>query len=334
MILMASFFLFEIIHIWAACGVDEHDCGVRFNELFADWLDQWVAKNREAEETTNGTETDTSLVYRFAHKTLASSRLTSLLQSVLHQLCYLVQAHESWAFGAATLDQLVARMQRLVRLHFARRAIRKRLREQHNKESKQDEDEEDEDSDSDGDLEPREQLLVVIDRIDRVLYTPQDVAALCRLLDKLYEALDEDKDTSPLRLKIVLTYYAPAAAAHDDSSSLVAHVEKRFGAPSVARIASSSSAVASLSTNNNNSGNSGVLDAVCDKWLAASSVTQHFVKCLFVLLEQTRYGMKECELVQLVIAYTRAHEPHILAKLQQPQPAATGSVTYYFNVMH
>jgi hypothetical protein len=49
----------------------------------------------------SASEAANAVVYRFCAKTGASFTLKSLLQSVMHQLCYLFEVHESYAFQVA-----------------------------------------------------------------------------------------------------------------------------------------------------------------------------------------------------------------------------------------
>ncbi len=48
-----------------------------------------------------GEPSDMLVVYRFCAHTVVSSALATLVQSVAHQLCYILGVHESWAFAVS-----------------------------------------------------------------------------------------------------------------------------------------------------------------------------------------------------------------------------------------
>ena len=48
-----------------------------------------------------GELSDLLVVYRFCAHTVVSSALATLVQSVAHQLCYILGVHESWAFAVS-----------------------------------------------------------------------------------------------------------------------------------------------------------------------------------------------------------------------------------------
>jgi hypothetical protein len=50
-----------------------------------------------------GEPSDMLVVYRFCAHTVVSSALATLVQSVAHQLCYILGVHESWAFAVSQL---------------------------------------------------------------------------------------------------------------------------------------------------------------------------------------------------------------------------------------
>lgn len=56
------------------------------------------AQIESTKASCGSTEASNAVVYRFCAKTSASFTLKSLLQSVMHQLCYLFEVHESYAF--------------------------------------------------------------------------------------------------------------------------------------------------------------------------------------------------------------------------------------------
>lgn len=68
-----------------------------FNILMSKWLNNLIDGNSKKNEM----ESRTSIIYRFCNHSILSADLTTLLQNVLHQLCYVIEIHESCAFDVS-----------------------------------------------------------------------------------------------------------------------------------------------------------------------------------------------------------------------------------------
>lgn len=70
-----------------------------FNILMSKWLNKLIESNSKKNEI----EPRTSIIYRYCNHSILSADLTTLLQNVLHQLCYIIEVHESCAFDVSYL---------------------------------------------------------------------------------------------------------------------------------------------------------------------------------------------------------------------------------------
>lgn len=68
-----------------------------FNILMSKWLNKLMESNLKK----NDSNALPSIIYRYCNHSILSADLTTLLQSILHQLCYIIEIHESCAFDVS-----------------------------------------------------------------------------------------------------------------------------------------------------------------------------------------------------------------------------------------
>ncbi|RNA27285.1 NACHT and WD repeat domain-containing 2-like [Brachionus plicatilis] len=61
-------------------------------------MSKWLNKLIDTRSKKNDSNRKSSIIYRYCNHSILSSDLTTLLQSVFHQLCYIIEIHESCAF--------------------------------------------------------------------------------------------------------------------------------------------------------------------------------------------------------------------------------------------
>jgi hypothetical protein len=79
------------------------------SHLVAHWLANFASSAKSSSQ---------ACVYRFAGHTVLASRFSTLMQSIWHQLTYLMDCHESWAFDSS--DQLSDNIIKLMAFHKAK----------------------------------------------------------------------------------------------------------------------------------------------------------------------------------------------------------------------
>ena len=76
-----------------ASGGGDEAASTYFDRFFAKWM------SRNSLSSTEGNKSGNKLiVYRFCNHTILASDVLTLLQSIVHQLCYILDVHESLAF--------------------------------------------------------------------------------------------------------------------------------------------------------------------------------------------------------------------------------------------
>ena len=66
------------------------------DELVSKWIFNSVKQNQQ-----NKAPHLRSLVFRFCGHTILASDIFTLIQSIVHQICYLFEVHESWSFNVS-----------------------------------------------------------------------------------------------------------------------------------------------------------------------------------------------------------------------------------------
>ena len=66
------------------------------DELVSKWIFNSVKHNQQ-----NKAPHLRSLVFRFCGHTILASDIFTLIQSIVHQICYLFEVHESWSFNVS-----------------------------------------------------------------------------------------------------------------------------------------------------------------------------------------------------------------------------------------
>jgi len=199
-----------------------------------------------------------SIIYRFCGNTIVSSELSTLLQSVLHQMCYLIGVHESLAFNS--IDKVIDNVCQ---------AFDERLSASH------------------------EQYVIVLNRVDRAIKTNADQEILNHFLKRVYSS------SAMSNLKLILTFSIT-------NLHRTKHIEDLF--KSVAK-----SSIISINSRSNH-------ELKREPLLQLETLFNNdlnFTMNLFVLLlSQTRYGLKECELIDIIRAFN-AKNTSCATQLQQ-----------------
>lgn len=63
------------------------------NDLLSKIISKWI-KNQQPQHNNN----NQSIIYRFCGHTVFSNSLYNVFQSIVHQLCYLFEVHESYSY--------------------------------------------------------------------------------------------------------------------------------------------------------------------------------------------------------------------------------------------
>lgn len=82
-----------------SCSKNQSDANTCLNILMSKWLNKLIENNQK----TFDFNSKTNIIYRYCNHSIISSDLTTLLQSILHQLCYIIEIHESCAFDVSLL---------------------------------------------------------------------------------------------------------------------------------------------------------------------------------------------------------------------------------------
>jgi hypothetical protein len=80
-------------HPLLLCNNDSNDPHSYFDMFASKWMHGLIQANQQMKEN------QLTILYRFANHTILSSDLFTLVQSIAHQACYLLEVHESSAFN-------------------------------------------------------------------------------------------------------------------------------------------------------------------------------------------------------------------------------------------
>lgn len=80
-------------------STNRSDANTCFNILMSKWLNKLIENNQKISDFNS----KTTIIYRYCNHSNISSNLLTLLQSILHQLCYIIEIHESCAFDVSLL---------------------------------------------------------------------------------------------------------------------------------------------------------------------------------------------------------------------------------------
>ncbi len=71
---------------------------ILYDQVDSTHYDNTILSKLIAYWINNDLKSNSPIVYRFCGHTLSSNNLYSLIQSIIHQLCFLFEIHESYAF--------------------------------------------------------------------------------------------------------------------------------------------------------------------------------------------------------------------------------------------
>lgn len=210
-------------------------------------------------DSTLATRNHRSIVYRFCGRTCVSSHLSTMLQSVCHQLCYLLDIHESWSFTNSA--SLIENLTKLLEKHHA----------------------------------DDRQLVVFLDRIDRVVRNKHDQLLLANLIDKLY--------TSSVcsALKLVLT----CSLQSDQFAQMIQPLFKQeitvvhslhLGKHQINDCTTYAESLARVRVN-------------LATFFSVNQMREgvKLIECMLEVLFKSRYGLKQSEVISLVRQYAHTN---------------------------
>ncbi len=130
------------------------------DEIISKWISDTIASS---------TKKNNSIIYRFCGHSILASDISTLFQSIFHQICYLLNIHESWSFD--NVSNIIDNLSKALDA---------------NKKDNKDE----------------ECIVIFIDRIDRLLHSKYEQNILVKLLDKIYN----NNSSLSSNLKLIITF--------------------------------------------------------------------------------------------------------------------------------
>ena len=232
-----------------------YQSSVCYSQLISNWL------NKRMNSSNNQ---HTSILYRFTNTTIISSKLSTLFQSILHQLTYLLECHESFAFDS----NISQNINKLLKVYKS-----KNNSHQHHQHH---------------DSSSCEDIVIIIDRLDNLVHNADDSNYVLDLIKQIYVVSNENEHLPPV--KLIITY------VNHQNTHLVKQVKSLFENMNVDKFIINTKSItndSSLSLN--------------QQELVASSLENiqnqqdsNIFDTLISLLNQSRYGLKESELIDLV----------------------------------
>ncbi|CAF0715148.1 unnamed protein product [Brachionus calyciflorus] len=135
------------------------------NILMSKWLNKLIDSNSQKLSDFNAKP---SIIYRYCNHSILSSDLITLIQSILHQLCYIIGIHEACAFDCP--ETLYENISKGLDNYFSK-------------------------ADND-----RKEILIILNNLDSLIKTKHECNQIELFLTKLYSNLKQS------RLKLILTF--------------------------------------------------------------------------------------------------------------------------------
>lgn len=203
------------------------------------------------------------IVYRFCACTVPSSDMTTLIQSIVHQICYFLEIHESWSFDSPhnIVDNLFKALEKRKSLDDA--AIYKEENDFSNK-----------------------QLLILLDNVDHVIKSKNDHEMLISLIKNLYNT----ESSLCYNIRIVLTYSQLPLGYKNH----ILELEQLF-TDSTNRFDSDS-----LPANDPIVHVTDKLESIFQGNYEDAALHVQLLHGLIILLKRSRYGYKQSEIIELL----------------------------------
>lgn len=219
-----------------------------------------------------------SIIYRFCGCTVLSSEITTLLQSITQQLSYLVEIHESCSFNSP--QKLADVFAQLLSIYKTKN--------------------------------PKEKLVIILDKLDSIIKNWHDLETLLHFLKTIYKTNTANSQNN--RFKIIVTFSSSLSSSNKGTLNILKPIETIFSNKNSIRL--------SLT---------GVVDQVVKRSSVSSAsspkpLNENVKRLLFnnteeaitifdillLLLNQTRYGLKETELRDII-------RSHFSQNIKNPQ---------------
>lgn len=270
-------------HPLLVCNNDITDLNY-FDLYVSKWMSKLIHGNM-----SGGDGNQISIVYRFANHTVLASEMPTLIQSILHQCSYLLEVHESTAFSTPvnSVDNLCKS------LCAFQSALAAQKTPAH-----------------------RGTVLIVLNSIDKLLHTQHDLNLLVEFLSHVYH-----ESKSLVKLVMTVSSTPTVSVGHQTPtktskliSQLFAKLENLF-----AKNNNNSKVVVKLSVSESGSESSSLYSAKLkqinelrdklNKILFAANDAK-LLELLLYLLKETRFGLKQTEIIDLLNAYSGSKKQH------------------------
>ena len=238
---------------------------------------KWMRKNRAGHRF---------IIYRFCGHTIISSQLTTVIQSMMHQLSYLLEIHESWAFDSCL--RLVDRMCAALEYHKKEKLVQR-------------------------------DIFLVMDRVDKLVESEADQQLLLAVIRRLYSSPYSGM------IKLVLTFKKTTLMSQS-LTHLIDSIQNVFDSSAGTPLATHdkfcfniNSKKASLVSNASVGGVHSPLSSESELFVKQNLkllfdglknsdptlkfVSSHLIDSLFHLLSSSRYGLKQSELLDILHSY-------------------------------
>jgi hypothetical protein len=225
---------------------------------YSQLISNWLHKRMNSSNNQN-----TSILYRFTNKTLISSKLSTLFQSILHQLTYLLECHESFAFDSSISQNI----HNLLKIYKSKNYHHHHHHHLHENSC--------------------EEIVIIIDRLDNLVHNAQDTNYVLDLIKQIY--LSHENENLP-NVKLIITY------VNHQNTHLIKQVKSLFEHLNGDKFIVNTK---SLTNDSNLSTNQQELVASSLENIQNQQDSKIF-DTLISLLNQSRYGLKEGELIDLV----------------------------------
>jgi Ni,Fe-hydrogenase maturation factor len=283
--------------------------------MIAKWID-WRSRDVDLSSPSPSLKnemindrSEVSVVYRFCGRTILSSQIATLLQSIIHQLCYLMEIHESWSFES---PQIIIKNLIKSLAHYKTKMIDNNI---------------------------KSKFIIILDRIDRLCTTRYDLSLLNSFMKAIffYDSNNKEKsnETSGLTIKLILTYSLPkesitihlqqikklfknvdnfshclnAPQHHSPTKSKKQSLVNSYSNTSSNRVLRSTSSSLTIHQQTPievvKSQLNSLLNSTGSKKVSSAN---SLVDTLFVILTNCRYGLKQCEIIEIMHKYLKKND--------------------------